>query len=180
MSALETGHALNIAGARVIQVAAASIQAVATSMSHKTREETTDAKGTKSAAVLEPAQLGAGAKVKITAKTIRRLIQRLSQRLKIDAWSTRPKISEGHTSVRTIAIAKARDPALGGAGAMVMMNAIGAILMRLKTRMDLTGAVKTWNARAQDFALGGAGAAVRTPATEIISYDSQSPISGAT
>ena len=60
------------------------------------------------------------------------------------------------------------------------MNAIGAISMRPKTRMELTVAVKTWIARAQDFALSGAGAAARTPATEIISYDSQSPISGAT
>ena len=176
MSALETGHALHTAGARVIQVAKTLIQAVATSMRHKTREEATDAKCTKTAAVLEPAQLGAGAKVKINAKTIRRL----SQRLKIDAWSTRPKIRWGHTSARTIASAKAREAALGGAGAMVMMNAIGAISMRPKTRMDLTGAVKTWIARAQDIALCGAGAADRTPATEIISYDSQSPISGAT
>ena len=126
--------------------------------------------------MLDPVQLGVGVKVKINAKKIRRL----SQHLKIDAWSTRPKIRWGHTSVWTIASAKAREAALSGAGALVMMNAIGAISMRPKTRMDLTGAVKTWIARAQDIALCGAGAADQTPATEIISHDSQSPISGAT
>ena len=77
MSALEKGHALHSAGARVIQNAKTLIQAVATSMRDKMREEATDAKCTKTAAVLEPAQLGAGAKVKINANSSRRLRQRL-------------------------------------------------------------------------------------------------------
>ena len=55
-----------------------------------------------------------------------------------------------------------------------------AMSMRETTRVAPIGAMETRIARATEHALFGAGAAETTTATEISSYDSQSPISGAT
>ena len=170
MSALETGRALASAGARVNQIATILVQQAAMLMRHKTKKENTNAKCTKNAAVIEPAQIGDGAKVTITAKTI-------SSQL-IHAKSMRLKMRKGHTSVRSMAIAEAREPAQSTAGAKVRINAMShqrqrqrqlnhAKSTKPKIRVGHTSARLMTNAKAKESAHNGAGVLVKIFAISI-------------